>query len=177
MPANKEVDILGVGRFMQLVRSGGWEYVERTNCRAIVAIVPVTDENTLIFVEQYRPALGQTVIEFPAGLVGDIKGSENEDLAIAARRELIEETGYDAESFAHLTEGPPAAGLCAEIVTFFMARGLTRVGAGGGDESESIIVHEVPVDAADDWLKSMAREGRLIDPKVYTGLYFCTKKS
>jgi len=70
--------------------------VERVNARAVVVIVPLTAERRLLFVEQYRAPVGRKVIEFPAGLVGDEPGREQEDLIEAARRELLEETGYRA---------------------------------------------------------------------------------
>lgn len=164
---------LGEGQFIRLMRSNdGWEHVERTNAHAIVAILPVTDNNRLVLLEQYRAAHDCTVIETPAGLVGDIVGEENIPLEDAANRELIEETGYSAAEFIYLTEGPPSAGISTEHVTFFLARGLTRVGPGGGDERESIIVHEIPVAEVHGWIERMRADGHLVDPKVYTVLYF-----
>ena len=71
-----------------------------------------------------------------------------------------------------LTLGPPSPGLCTEVLTFFRATGLQRASEGGGVDGENIRVHEVPLDGIDDWLEEMARQGALVDPKVYTGLYF-----
>ncbi len=165
-------EILAEGRHLRLVRRRGWEFAERTTGPAVVALVAVTDHGRLLLAEQYREPVGATVVELPAGLVGDRPGEAGEDLRDAARRELAEETGYDAAELEVLTAGPPSAGPSTEIVTFLLARGLRRVGPGGGDAHEAITVHEVPLAAIADWLDAQSRAGRLIDPKIYAGLYF-----
>ena len=78
------------GKYVNLATRAGWEFVERKNICGIVGIVAVTDAGKLLLIEQYRPPMDKVVFELPAGLAGDIKGSESEDLAIAARRELLE---------------------------------------------------------------------------------------
>jgi ADP-ribose pyrophosphatase len=95
-----------------------------------------------------------------------------EDKTAAARRELLEETGYYAERMEYLAEGPPSAGMSTEIITFFRARGLRKVDTGGGVGREKITVHEMPIAEARPWLASAVGRGCLVDPKVYTGLYF-----
>ncbi len=170
----KERSILGIGKFLRLVKAGRWEYVERTNARAVVGIVAVTDDGHLILTEQFRPPVGQPVIELPAGLVGD-ESTGSESIEAAARRELLEETGFQADRLEVLTEGPPSAGMSAEVITLLRAAGLKRRGAGGGIDNESITVHAVPLDGARRWLDARSRTGALIDPKVYAGLYFATQ--
>jgi ADP-ribose pyrophosphatase len=152
--------------------TGTWEFVERKQARGIVAILAITERDEIIIVEQFRVPVGRRVIEIPAGLAGDIAGEETEDLAHAARRELREETGYDAETLELLTEGPPSAGLSTEIITYFRARGLKKVGPGGGDSSEDIDVHLVPLADLDAWIAAKRAEGCLVDYKIYAGLYF-----
>jgi ADP-ribose pyrophosphatase len=119
--------------------------------------------------------LRASVIELPAGLAGDVPEDADEPLEAAARRELVEETGYEATNLERLFEGPLSAGMTTEVVTFFRATGLTKTGAGGGDGSESITVHEVPLAEADRWLAGQAAAGKLVDPKVYVGLYVLTR--
>jgi ADP-ribose pyrophosphatase len=174
-----EKGILFRGKFLNLVKKEGWEFVERVGSTGIVAIVAITDQNELILVEQYRAPVGKRVIELPAGLVGDVKGEESEELVKAAQRELLEETGYEASQWSFLTEGPPSAGLSSEVISFFKARNLKRIHEGGGDGNESIQVHMVPLSDIKSWLRKKEKEGALIDYKIYAGLYFieCDKQS
>lgn len=165
--------VIAEGRHLRLVSRDGWEYAERPQVSGIVIIVAVTEENNVILVEQNRPPVDGPVVELPAGLAGDIAGSEDEALEEAARRELLEETGYVAESFTKLFEGPPSAGLSSEVLTFFRAEGLTKVADGGGDDSEDIQIHEVPLSGITNWLLNRAEtEGVQIDPKIFAGLFF-----
>ena len=94
----EELKVLAEGRHLRLVSRGRWEYVERPKVTGIVIIVAVTRENNVVLVEQNRPPVGGRVIELPAGLAGDIAGSESEAMEEAARRELLEETGVVAYS-------------------------------------------------------------------------------
>lgn len=168
-------NILGQGRFVRLIRHGHWEYADRIQARAAVMIIPVTDDGRLVLIEQHRVPLAAKVLELPAGLVGDIAGEEDEAPITAAHRELLEETGYEALRMELLMSGPPSAGMCSEIITFFLASGLTRVGPGGGDHLEDILVHEVPLTEVAAWLGSRANEGMLVDPKIYACLYFAER--
>lgn len=164
--------VLAAGRFLQLVRRGRWEFVERIRGVGAAALVAVTDEDAIVLITQPRPALGGLTIELPAGLVGDTDGMEDEDAALAAGRELVEETGFEAATIERLCAGPTSPGLTSEQIALYRARGLRRVGPGGGVEHESITVHEVPLAGAEAWLAERAREGLHIDLKVYAGLYF-----
>ena len=167
-----QTEILAQGRFLALEKKGQWEYVTRPGIRGAVAMVALTDEGELILVEQFRPPVDSRVIEIPAGLVGDLPGDEDEDFAVAAQRELLEETGYRAACLTRLMAGPPSPGMCAEIVIFYLATGLVREGEGGGDESEDIRVHRVPLGEVPTWLKRQEDGGALVDPKIYLALYF-----
>jgi ADP-ribose pyrophosphatase len=175
MVLKKNVQVLARGRYLKLVVRDGWECVERRNISGIVIMVPVTREKKVILIEQYRSAVRGNVLEFPAGLVGDIPGRRKESLVTAARRELIEETGYRAKRMRLMTEGPPSPGISGEHITFYLATGLRKVGPGGGDASENITVYEVPLRKAHAWVESRRRRGVLVDPKIYTGFYFIGK--
>ncbi len=164
--------ILYEGKYLRLLREDNWEFVKRRNCTGIVVIVAMTHDHKVLFVEQFRRPVEASVIEFPAGLVNDQETPQKETLEEAARRELLEETGYEAQELMPLVEGPVSSGLSSEVITFFQALDIVKKHEGGGDDTESIVVHEVPLKEADLWLYEMQRKGYLVDPKVYAGLYF-----
>ncbi len=166
------VETLHEGEYLRLLRRGRWEYVERTNASGVAVIVAVTDANKLLLVEQYRDPVARRVIELPAGLVGDLQADE--PLAEAARRELIEETGYAARTIEIACTGPVTAGLANETHSFCIARELERVGPGGGDASEDISVHAVPLAGIDAWLAARADQVA-VDPKIHIGLRLLNK--
>jgi ADP-ribose pyrophosphatase len=165
-------EVLHAGRFLRLVRQGTWEWAERTNAHGVVVIVALTPGDEVLFVEQHRIPVGGRVLEMPAGLAGDDPGAAGEALATAAARELEEETGWKAGRIDWLTHGPVSAGMTNEVLTFFLARDLVRVGAGGGVEGEDIVVHAIPRERAHGWLMERHAAGIVADPKVYAGLYF-----
>jgi ADP-ribose pyrophosphatase len=172
MTHHPDTDLLYEGRFLRFLRRGRWEFVARRDLRGIVGIVAVTPEGNLLLVEQFRQAVEVSVIELPAGLAGDVPGEEEEELATAARRELLEETGYTAARMTFLCEGPPSAGVTNEVITLFLAEGLEKVADGGGDETEAITVHAIPLAEVPNWLDSRRREGIMVDLRIYTALFF-----
>ena len=172
MNPGRDVHTLADGKHIALVRRGKWEYAARKGVAGVVGGVAVTDDRRLVLVEQERPPVNCRVIELPAGLAGDDARHKDEDLAAAARRELLEETGYAAREMRRLAAGAASAGMTDEIITLFLATGLTKTGPGEGDGSEDITVHEVALDGILDWLAAREGDGRLIDLKVYAGLFF-----
>lgn len=162
-------------RFLKLLKRGRWEFVQRANATGVVCLFPLTADGCVILVEQFRPPVNASVIEFPAGLAGDIQGQENEEMQTAALRELVEETGYESQTILSLGPTVSSAGLTDETVHFFLALDLVKVAAGGGDESENITVHEVPFREIDQWLDTAKERGCLIDARIYSGLYFLSK--
>jgi ADP-ribose pyrophosphatase len=87
-----------------------------------VVVLPILNDGRIVFVEQYRYALGQHYLELPAG-----KLDPGEDPAEAIRRELMEETGYKAEHWEELTTIYTAPGFCNEKLWLYKATGLTQV--------------------------------------------------
>ncbi|NND45555.1 MAG: NUDIX hydrolase [Xanthomonadales bacterium] len=159
------------GRYLAIAERDDWEFATRTNASAVAVLVAVTDAGEIILVEQHRiPVRGRT-IELPAGLVGDLDDPE-ESIITAAARELEEETGYRAGRLEPLLTCPSSAGMSDEMITFLLAEELTRTGPGGGDDSEDITVHRVPLDQASEWLAEQRALGRQLDPKIYSALYW-----
>ncbi len=169
------IELIHSCKYLELVRDGKWEFVRRKNTSGIVAIVPLTDDNELILIEQMRIPVGKPTIEFPAGLAGDIVGQEDESLEIAARRELMEETGYEASQIESVAVGPTSAGLTNETETTFLARGLRKTGVGGGDGSENINVHLVAWNEINTWLATQQEQGKAISARIYAGLYLISR--
>jgi ADP-ribose diphosphatase len=167
-----ETETLCNGKWLRLKRRGRWEFAERVNAGGGVIIIAVTPENRLLLVEQFRAAIDSKTIEMPAGLVGDLAHAADEHAVEAARRELLEETGYEAGRLEFVMAGPSSSGMSNEIMAFVRAYDLVRVHAGGGDETEDIVVHEVPVEDAPRWLVQKMAEGYSVDPKMFAGLYF-----
>ena len=165
------------GRFIRCLIKGRWEYVRRTNCTGVAIIVAMTQDRKVLFTEQFRIPVDRRVIEFPAGLVNDLVSEADETLEQAAARELLEETGYWAERVTPLTAGPVSAGLTSEVVTMVQAKGLRKESNGGGDGMEKIAVHEIPLDRVESWLTEMQAQGKLVDPKIYAGLFFLKRQA
>lgn len=163
--------IVWEGKYLRVRVCGTWEYAERPNAPAGVVIVALTPDGDLLLTEQFRVPMGKNTIELPAGLSGDDVYA-GETFLETAKRELLEETGYEAADWEELTKGPPSAGLSNEVAVFYLAKELRKVSAGGGEGFEKIHVHQVPLKDARTWLKAREQEGTAIDPKVYVGLFF-----
>ena len=164
--------VIAQTKHVRLVDRDGWSFAQRIGNTGVVCILAETSDGRLILVEQYRPPVQKTVIELPAGLAGDLAGQADETLRQAAERELLEETGYVARNWRQHVSVVSSAGITDEVVTFFLAEHLERRSAGGGDASEDIRVHEIPLADIERWLNQAVTMGKLIDSRVYAGLYF-----
>src|SRR5512134_1736357 len=96
-------EILFEGEHLLFRRRRGWEFCEHRTAKESVMVVAVTDDRRIVLVEEFRPAVNAPVVCIPAGLVAD-EGPE--DRETAARRELVEETGWVAASLEPLGRGP-----------------------------------------------------------------------
>lgn len=161
------------GKRLVVLENDGWEYVERKKAKEAVAVLAQDANGAVILTEQSRKPVNASVIDFPAGLVGD--EDDNDDPAETAKREIEEETGYECSSVILLAKGPTSPGITSEIVSFYRAEGVKKKGKGGGVDGESITVHVVPLADLPSWLDARSREGKMIDTKVWAGLYFLTR--
>ncbi|KQN86931.1 NUDIX hydrolase [Sphingomonas sp. Leaf67] len=156
-------EVMWAGRFITAKKRGRWEYVGRANGIGAAVIVAIDDGHVLL-VEQYRVPLGRACIELPAGLVGD--DSAGEAAAVAAARELEEETGYRAGSMTSLGDYHSSPGMVSESFTLFRAGALTRVGDGGGVPGEDIIVHRVALTELAGFVAEQRAAGKAVDVKL-----------
>jgi ADP-ribose pyrophosphatase len=125
-----------------------------------VAIIPVDEEQRILFIHQYRPATGEVMLELPAGTL-----NAGEDPLVCAHREVREETGMAARQMEKLGELFLAPGYSNELIRFFLASGLYPSPL-EGDEDEFIEVERIRyVDALE-----MAARGEIRDGKTLAGL-------
>ncbi len=158
-------EVMWSGKWIAAKRRGRWEYVSRTRGVRAAVILPI-DGNHIILVEQYRVPHGGRVLELPAGLIGDEAGSEDEDTLAAAKRELVEETGYAATEWQDCGTFLSSPGMTSESFTLLKATNLTKVGNGGGTEGEDIIVHRVALADLPRHVASCRKAGMAIDVRL-----------
>ena len=131
----------------------------REFCRHIgaVCVVPVTDEGEIICVKQYRYAVGEVMLEIPAGKLD----SKDEDPREAALRELREETGATCKSLTYLGKYLSSPAILDECIHMYMAEGL-EFGDTDFDDDEFIETEKIPVDE----LVAMIMRGEIHDGKT-----------
>lgn len=126
-----------------------------------VVIVPLTTDDRVVLVRQFRYVPGMVLTELPAGTLKPGEAPET-----CARRELAEETGHAAGRLEHAASFYSAPGFCDEIVHCFIASDLTAAEAGEPDEDERIEIEVVPFAEAIE----RVRAGRIRDAKTVAGL-------
>lgn len=156
-------EIMWQGRFITAKTRGKWEYVSRARGIKAAVILAMEDGHVLL-VEQYRVPLGANCIELPAGLIGDHE--EGEDTLASAARELEEETGYRADTLEIVGEFFSSPGMVSESFSLVRARGLTKIGGGGGVDGENIIVHRIAVTDLSEFVQQKRAEGCVVDVKL-----------
>lgn len=158
------------GGFITAKTRGRWEYVGRPRNIRAAAIITIDEDadgtRHVILVSQYRVPLSAFCLEIPAGLVGDQAGSEDETALSAAARELEEETGYRAGKLEVVGEFFSSPGMISECFTLLRATQLEKVGAGGGEGDENILVHRIPLNAVDKFVADWRAAGHAVDVRV-----------
>jgi ADP-ribose pyrophosphatase len=124
------------------------------------AIIPFVSDEEILMVRQYRYALGQETLEIPAG---KLDPGENPDQCI--RRELMEETGYEAGTIRRVCTYAPALGYSNELIHIYSGHQLRKADA-VIDQREIAAVEKIPVGK----LKQMIKEGLILDGKTLLGL-------
>lgn len=135
------------------------EIVEHPGAVAILAFAP---DERLVFVRQYRQAAERLTLEIPAGTLG-----AGEDPYGCAVRELKEETGFAAHTFARVCSFYTAVGFCTELLHLFTASDL-EAGDQAFEDDEDIQVLTLSVAEALD----AVRDGSIVDAKTVAGVFW-----
>jgi len=138
------------------------EYITHPGAVAVLALL---DNGNLVMERQFRYPLHREFIELPAGKI-----DYGEDILTCAKRELLEETGYVANEWIHLTTAWPCIGYADERMEYFLARGLTHQGS-TLDDGEFLEVFELSLIEAIEWIQ----QGKINDSKTIVGLFWLEK--
>jgi ADP-ribose pyrophosphatase len=133
------------------------EVVKHPGAVAVVAL----DGEQIIFVRQYRHAVGQVLLELPAG-----KLEAGESAQVCAERELHEETGLAAETWTSLGKTVVSPGFTNEVIHLFKAEGLRDADGSACDPDEFIDLERMTLPEA----LQAVRDGRIIDAKTQVAL-------
>ena len=132
--------------------------------RPAVVVVPIDPEGNVIMVRQYRYAVGDALLEAPAGVVEKSETPEE-----CAHRELREETGYLSRDLRSLGQFWASPGVSTELMYAFVARELAS-GPTDPDPDEILFVEKVPLSG----VAGMIREGEVKDAKSIAALLMAT---
>jgi ADP-ribose pyrophosphatase len=154
--------IIDVYKQTVLLANGKEATREVVTHKPAAVILPLLNEGRLLLVKQYRKAINQVLLEFPAGIAED-----NEYICDTAKRELEEETGYKSMNMTALGSCFPAPGFCNEELFFFCAESLIKTET-HFDEDECISLHSMTISECKDAINS----GLIQDAKTIVGMYY-----
>ncbi|AXG39140.1 NUDIX hydrolase [Enterococcus gilvus] len=125
-----------------------------------VGIIPITKENKMIMVKQFRKPLEKVVLEIPAGKIDPGEGQHPEKTAV---RELEEETGYRTENLMYINEMYLSPGFSNEKLYIYTATDLVKVeNPKPQDEDEVLELYELTMEEA----KQAIHDGLICDAKT-----------
>jgi ADP-ribose pyrophosphatase len=128
-----------------------------------VIIAPFLNEDTVVMMRQFRPALKKYIYELPAGTL-----DPDESIAACARRELLEETGLKSKKLAKLGAIYPVPGYSTEVIHIFKAEQLTMTQA---QPEEYEVIEIMPMTRSK--VRQLVSKGKLMDAKSICALAFC----
>ncbi|TSC83214.1 MAG: ADP-ribose pyrophosphatase [Parcubacteria group bacterium Gr01-1014_19] len=150
---------------------GTWEVVERPSRRPIALVGAVTTENELLLTKSYRVPLKKWTIEMCAGMIEESDASEE----AAARRELMEEMGYEVGEMKRLMCGPFNAGMQNDQLVIFLGWDAKKVREPQLEGGEDIKVVKVPIKRLIPFLLR-PRKNLLVDVKIFSLIPFLTQR-
>lgn len=128
-----------------------------------INVVPVTPDNKIVLIRQFRHGTEEVTLEIPGGMVDEGEAPES-----SARRELLEETGYAAEELVHIGTVTPNPAILNNRCHTFLARSAVHVAEPAMDGSEDIAVELV--DASD--VPALITSGQISHALVIAAFYF-----
>lgn len=128
-----------------------------------VNVIPLTPAGEVVLIRQYRPGSEAVMLEIPGGMIDD----EDRDPAVAAARELREETGYAAEAMIYLGEVTPNPALFNNRCLTYLAQNAYPAGPPELDGNEYITTERVPL--AD--IPQLIRRGDISHALVIAAFY------
>jgi ADP-ribose pyrophosphatase len=131
--------------------------------RSWVNVIALTDADELLMIEQWRQGVGHATLEVPGGVIDD-----GESPAEAARRELLEETGYEAREWYYLGNTEPNPAIQDNVSHSYLALGARRVRDPSFDETEEcklVVTRYADVDR-------LVSEGKVSHALVVVALYY-----
>lgn len=158
-----EGDYLKLHRATVKLPNGASSYREYLKHPGAVMIMPLFENGDVLLERQYRYPMRKVFIEFPAG-----KKDAGEVPLETAKRELLEETGYRAERYTHVTDIHNALAYSDEVIHFYLAEGLIQAGEQQLDDNEFVQLLRVPLSQLMDWIKS----GWISDVKTQLGAFW-----
>lgn len=138
------------------------EYIKHPGAAMMIPLLP---NGNVVMIHQYRHALKQVFLEFPAG-----KRDHGEDTLLTAKRELKEETGYEARDWQLLTTIHPVIGYSDEHIDLYLAKTLTLTDR-KLDSGEFLEVIEMKPEI----LMKAIRNGAVSDVKTQIGAFWLDK--
>jgi 8-oxo-dGTP pyrophosphatase MutT (NUDIX family) len=129
-----------------------------------VNIIALTKKREVVLIKQYRHGVGEVLLEIPAGIMDE----EDESPQQAARRELLEETGYTSNNFVEVGKIYSNPATHNNLTYSFLALDVEKVSQQNLDETEDIEVSIVPLDE----LVTMAKDGSLPQALHVSALFF-----
>jgi ADP-ribose pyrophosphatase len=136
------------------------DIVRHSGSIVVLAVEDGRSEPRILIEEQYRHAAGRFLYELPAGRI-----DEGENELEAAKRELLEETGYSARSWKRILHFWASPGFVAEAMSIYLARGLES-GKAQPEDDEVIEISMVPLSEATEMIMS----GAIQDAKTIAGV-------
>lgn len=146
----------------QITKSGERHQREVVIHPGAVVILPLLSDESIVFIKNYRIATGEVLIELPAGTK-----ENNEQPVDTAKRELIEETGFECTSIEPLNHFYTSPGFCNEMMYAYLAKDLHYLGQ-KLDASEEIEIEVLTIDQAVKNIKNgIIKDGKTIAAFLY----------